>query len=196
LVALAGLLAAVAAAPVLGAGCGVLSADVSSLDACNGSIRFTLTDPDANLDPLTAESVLINARSEAEYFGETFALPETGVDTGVFEAWVPVSSQYDAVGVIYFAPGTASTVRGSYVDPDCDLDGDGQTGEIDFVDIDGDGTPNLGPDGVLGDRLATTFDDDNCYDVATGIDVANPGQEDSDSICLDTDGNTDGNFRG
>jgi hypothetical protein len=186
------LLAGTAAWPAIAAGCGVLGADVSSLDGCNGSIRFTLTDPDANLDPATAESVVISVRSDAEVLGESFTLPETGPDSGVFEAWVPVSSQYDSIGVIYFAPGTASTIRGSYVDPDCDLDGDGQTGEVDYVDIDGDGTPNFGANGVLDDRAAPGFDDDNCYDPATGADITNPGQEDSDAVCLNGSGKTDG----
>ncbi len=56
------------------AACGVLTADQPTLSECASSVRFTLTHPDANLDPGLAESVSINVRSDSEPF-----MPVTGL---------------------------------------------------------------------------------------------------------------------
>ena len=176
------------------ASCAVLTAAATSLGACDGSILFTVQDADANLDPNLVESITIVVRSNAEPFGEVFPLFETDLDTGVFEAHVPVSSQRNAIGVVFFQPGIADTIRGSYLDADCDQDGDGQTGETDFTDVDGDGVSSRGPNGVIDSPFDDGFDDDNCFDLATGTDIPNPGQEDSDTFCLNATGDTDGMF--
>jgi len=110
---------------------------------------------------------------------------------------VPLSGHLDAIGVVYLDPrwklGTA-TVTASYLDPDCDLDGDGQVGENDFADVDGDGATNRGANGVVDSRFTGDFDDDNCYDWVSGTDVWNPGQEDVDTFCVDAEGETDGTY--
>jgi len=176
------------------AGCGALTADQATLAECTSSVRFTLTHPDGNLDPGLVESAVINVRSESEPFGEAFTLQETGPDTGMFEGWVPVSSQQDSPGVIFSAAGSVESIIGSFADPTCDLDGDGQAGELDFTDLDGDGIPNRGPNGIIDSVFEPGFDDDNCYDPVTGTAIANPGQEDFDSFCVDEAGETDGTF--
>jgi hypothetical protein len=97
--------------------------------------------------------------------------------------------------------GFDDTVAISYVDPDCDRDGSGreiggvgQVGEADAADVDGDGVPSLGANGLVDDRAAPGFDDDNCFDPEAGTDRFNPGQLDSDTSCVDDEGQTDGRF--
>ena len=104
-------------------------------------------------------------------------------------------------GVVFVDSSVFGSLVVSYRDPDCDLDGPadeeggvGQLGENDFLDVDGDGIPNLGFDGEVGSRMDPDFDDDNCFDPETLMDVANPGQEDRDSFCVDAGGATDGTF--
>jgi hypothetical protein len=176
------------------ADCATLAADVTSLAGCNASLRFEVADADANLDPGAVDSVLLNLRSPDEPFGETVVLRETGLDTGIFVGWGPASAILDGPGVVFYAPRAAAAIAGSYRDPGCDLDGDGQAGEDDFTDVDGDGAPDRGPNRVFDARTAATFDDDNCHDPATGRDVANPVQEDIDTFCVDAAGATDGTF--
>lgn len=181
------------------AACGALTADLGTLNACEGTVRFTLTDPDANLNGAAVETVVLNVRSAAEPFGEVFTLTETGAATGVFSGAVPVSSTLNSAGVVYFEPGTAESIRGTYLDPGCDADGAGseiggapQFGENDFLDLDGDGVLNRGANGVQDSRFAASFDDDNCHDFAAGTDVANADQADSDRHCVDATGATNG----
>jgi hypothetical protein len=185
----------------LGRQCATVSLDRMFLHSCDTSVRVTVQDATAGSDPGAVETVEVNIRSDAEPFGEAFVLEETAPDSGVFRGFVAVSSQLDSPGVILLDPSSEGSVVVSYRDPDCDLDGPGrepggvgQLGEDDFTDVDGDGTLNLGADGLLGSRIDPEFDDDNCFDAATGTDVANPGQEDSDTFCIDESGATDGTY--
>jgi len=181
--------------------CAVIATDRTKLYHCNTAFRVTVQDQTANRDPGVIEAVAISVRGDLEPMGESFALLETSVNSGTFAAFIPVSSQVDAPGVMFVDPATAETLIASYVDPDCDRDGPnreaaeiGQLQEAEFADVDGDGIANLGPNGVLDSRLASTFDDDNCFAAVTGTDVANPGQEDSDRYCTIPSGPTDGTF--
>ena len=176
------------------AACAAMTVSPSSVMSCNGSVSVQVDDADANLDPGLVETVSILARSAAEPDGELFTALESDIDTGIFLAVVPVSGQFDAVGVIFFAGAGPATIEISYGDPECDLDGDGQLGESLLLDVDGDGVPSRGPNGVSDSRLDPAYDDDNCHDPLTGRDVWNPGQEDYDTYCLDAAGGTDGVF--
>jgi thrombospondin type 3 repeat protein len=136
-------------------------------------------------------------RSDSEPNGEPFTLTETGANTAVFTAFVPISSGFNSAGVVFTVPATETSIIASYEDPDCDLDGFtdeiggvGQLGENDFQDVDGDGATNLGADGIVNSRLTGTFDDDNCFVAAAFTDVSNPGQEDDDTYCVDVNGDT------
>jgi hypothetical protein len=181
--------------------CAVIATDRMKLYQCNTAFRVTVQDQTANQNPAVAETVWIYVRDDLEPLGEPFALLETAVNSGTFAAFIPVSSQADAPGVMYVNPATAGTLIASYVDPDCDRDGPnreasqvGELQEAEFADVDGDGVQNLGTNGVLDSRLIAAFDDDNCFDPATGTDVANPGQEDSDRYCTIPGGPTDGTY--
>ena len=181
--------------------CAVVAADRLKLYQCNMAFRVTVQDQTANQNSSVAESVTVNIRGDLEPLGQSFTLLETAANSGTFAAFIPVSSQADAAGVMFVDPATPGTLIASYVDPDCDLDGPnreasqvGELEEAEFADVDGDGTANLGPNGVLDSRLTAAFDDDNCFDAATGADVANPGQEDSDRYCTIPGGPTDGTF--
>ena len=123
-----------------------------------------------------------------------YALTPSGRRAVTAEAQLPISSQQDTPGVIFSAAGSVESIIGSFADPACDLDGDGQGGELDFTDLDGDGIPNRGANGVLDSPFDSGFDDDNCYSPLTRTDIANPGQEDFDTFCVDAAGETDGTF--
>ena len=130
--------------------------------------------------------VQVNARTPAagEPLGEYFLLDETHAGSGVFYGSVPYSSLSNTEGTLFVAgnPAENTLIFVSYDDPECDQDRDGQVGETNFLDVDGDGVPNFGADGVLGDQDPTrnyvtggpVSDDDNCFNSATGTDVANP----------------------
>ena len=161
---------------------------------------MTVQDKTANLNAGAVETVLINVRSDSEPNGESFTLTETGVNTGVFTAFIPISSSFNSTGVVFTVPATETSIIASYEDPDCDLDGPndeiggvGQILENDFQDVDGDGDTNLGADGIVNSRRTGTFDDDNCFNAPSFTDVSNPGQEDTDKFCVDENGDTNPN---
>jgi len=181
--------------------CAVISTSRMQLFQCNSSFRVTVQDLGADANSAQVETLGINVRADLEPLGEVFLLTETGVHTGIFTGDVPVSSLADGPGVIFVDPETEGTIIASYLDPDCDLDGPnrevsevGQLGEQEFLDVDGDGALNLGANGVVDSRSFGAFDDDNCFDPETGIDVANAGQADSDTYCAAPDGASDGTF--
>ena len=181
--------------------CATVTADRLVLLECNTSIRITVQDPTANADPGLIETVVANARSDLEPFGEDVTLVETGADTGAFRGFVTVTSLADVPGNVLVDPSGGGSLVVSYRDPECDLDGPrdeeggvGQLAEDDFTDVDGDGVLNLGPNGLLDSRLDDAFDDDNCFDVETFTDTANFTQEDTDTSCVDASGATDGTF--
>jgi len=177
--------------------CATISVDRFNLFDCNAAVLATVQDVTANTTG-GVDSVQINVRSDSEPNGEQFTLQETGGSTGVFTAFIPISSSFNSAGVVFTVPATETSIIASYEDPDCDLDGPndeiggvGQILENDFHDVDGDGGTNLGADGIVNSRLTGTFDDDNCFNAAAFRDVANPGQEDDDRFCFDDNGDSD-----
>jgi len=179
--------------------CATISVDRFNIFDCNAPVLVTVTDVTAKLSPTLADTVGVNVRSDSEPNGESFTLTETGLDTGVFTAFVPISSSFNSSGVVFTVPATETSIIASYEDPDCDLDGPndenggvGQILENDFQDVDGDGDTNLGADGIVNSRRTGTFDDDNCFNATAFTDVTNPGQEDEDTFCVDDNGDTDG----
>ena len=179
--------------------CATISVDRFNIFDCNAPILVTVQDTTANTSAAVVETVSINVRGDSEPNGEAFTLTETGANTGVFTAFVAVSSSFNSAGVVFTVPATETSLIASYEDPDCDLDGPndeltgvGQLLENDFQDVDGDGDTNVGDDGIVNSRRTGTFDDDNCFNATAFTDVYNPTQDDSDRVCVDVDGNTDG----
>jgi hypothetical protein len=138
---------------------------------------------DADCD---VRQVEVNARTPAagEPLGEDYLLDETASGSGVFTGSVPYTSLQNLEGTLFVNsnPGDNFNIFVSYSDPECDQDRDGETGEGDFLDIDGDGVKNFGVDDTLGDKSSTVFtvegtpatDDDSCFNSAAGTDVYNP----------------------
>jgi hypothetical protein len=130
--------------------------------------------------------VTVNVRTPAagEPLGESFVLNETANGSGVFSGDVAFTSLQNLPGTLFVDgnPGVNVNIFGSYNDPECDQDRDGETGETPFEDIDGDGVANFGGDGILGDQdpaLTTvegepTSDDDSCYNSGNATDFYNP----------------------
>jgi hypothetical protein len=174
----------------VGRPCAVLTWERLFTYDCTGSMGVTLVDDTPKLcgeaEGCTASprQVLVNARSHAEPRGETVALTETDPGSGVFRGEVKLGAVADVEGVLAVeaASSQRAAVTVSYVDPECDLDADGEAGEDGFIDVDGDGVPDFGADGFAGDqdqvrRYVTggpVSDDDNCFDPVTGRDVFNP----------------------
>jgi hypothetical protein len=178
--------------------CATMSMDRFNIFDCNAPLLATVQDKTANASAVTVETVVINVRSDAEPNGESFTLTETGANTGVFTAFIPISSSFNSSGVVFTVPATETSIIASYEDPDCDLDGPndeiggvGQILENDFQDVDGDGDTNLGADGIVNSRRTGTFDDDNCFNAPAFTDVSNSGQEDTDKFCVNENGDTD-----
>jgi hypothetical protein len=157
---------------------------------CTGSMGVTLVDDTPDLcgeaEGCTASprQVLVNARSDAEALGQTAILTETAPGSGVFTSDVKLGAVADVEGVLAVeaASSQRAAVTVSYMDPECDLDADGEAGEDGFADVDGDVVPDFGADGFAGDRdqVRTCItggpvsDEDNCFDQVTGRDVFNP----------------------
>jgi hypothetical protein len=188
--------------------CGVLALERLTFSNCSTSIKMTLVDTTTSGDPNTipptpatrgtqgcgVNQVPVNVRSNEELAGEVFCLdPMPSDPNNVFMGSAMLSGLVDQKGILFVKTTGAENfvVIGSYKDPECDQDGDGELGENDFLDIEGDGILNYGADGILGDissdpNLALaegqgSSDDDNCYD-GTAIagdgdpaDVYNPG---------------------
>jgi hypothetical protein len=178
--------------------CATISVDRWYAYDCNAPLAVTVQDKTANTTG-GIDEVEINVRSDAEPRGETFLLQETGNETGVFQGFVPVSSAFNSAGVVFTVPSTENNIIASYVDADCDLDGPqeevggvGQLLESEFDDVDGDGTLNLGANGILDSRFTGMFDDDNCFRAGSFTDTANASQADTDSFCIDVDGISNG----
>ncbi len=137
-----------------------------------------------------AGEVAIDARSTTEPLGEGFCLAPQG--GGIFSGIVQVSAVVDQKGILNVnaTQGENFNIVASYADPECDQDGDGELGENLFRDVDGDGVPNFGVDGVANDISEWFFaegqgssDNDNCFDRITLLDVYNPphtAQRDND----------------
>jgi hypothetical protein len=98
----------------------------------------------------------------------------------MFREKVPISTTFKSVddpstpdineGTVFLSSTLDDRVVVSYQDSDCDADLDGETGENNFLDIDGDGIENV-------DRDFDAVTDDNCFDRTLGTDVYNPLQE-------------------
>ncbi len=126
--------------------------------------------------------VAIEARSTTELRGESVCLSPVG--GSLFVGLVQLSALVDQKGILNVnaTQGENFDIVASYADPECDQDGDGQLGESDFRDVDGDGVPNFGADGVSNDVSAIdslaqgegSSDDDNCFDDLNLLDVYNP----------------------
>ena len=137
----------------------------------------------------------MNVRTPAqggEPLGDSFCLQK--ISAGVYKGTIPMSAVSDQPGILYVAAnaGTNIVVSASYRDATCDHDGDGRLGENNFLDLDGDGVPNFGTDGLLGDIDPNVFlsngqgasDDDLCFDPMLVTDTYNPAgapQRDNDS---------------
>jgi hypothetical protein len=128
----------------------------------------------------------INARTPAagDPLGEYYVIDETGYGSGMFTGDISYSSLQKLPGTLYVDsnPGENVNIFVSYADPECDGDLDGETGEVAFDDIDGDGILNFGIDGVLGDQDPNRnyvtggpiSNDDSCFVASTATDVYNP----------------------
>jgi len=55
-------------------------------------VTVTVTDPDANTDPNTVQTVTVNVYSSSDPVGQTITATETGANTGVFQGKVQISS--------------------------------------------------------------------------------------------------------
>jgi hypothetical protein len=176
-------------AAALAAACAVIALERVYLYDCTSSVGVTLADAtprlcgaatdedgDGRADgcSVSPRQVVVSARSVEEPLGEAVRLTETAPGTGMFAGEVSLSAVQNQEGVLYLDadPGEGVTIAVSYADPECDLDRDGELGEGDFRDLDGDGVPNFGADGVLGD--ANPSDDDSCFDAVAVTDVHNP----------------------
>ena len=176
--------------------CATVAVDRARLFDCDTSLLLSVQDSSAGTAN-QIDLVAVNVRSDSEPLGESFLLTETAPASGRFEAQILTASTANLPGVVQIVPRVDANLIVSYADPDCDRDGPhreigggGEVGESSFTDVDGDGTPNLGADGRLDDPDVGPFNDDNCFDPASYTDVANPGQEDDDKLCVDVNGDT------
>jgi hypothetical protein len=187
-----------------GVQCASLVVDRQNLYDCDTTLDVTLQDttpPDVYnattsifcRDPLTGRFtspcdgqpdgfVVINARTLSEPRGEEFRLLPVAGSPGLFRGQIPISSVLNVndptinnLGNVFIRPASDAGVNPSplvftYQDLDCDGDGDGKLQEDNFRDVDGDGVTNF-------DNNFDARPDDNCYNVGSGTDVYNPGQE-------------------
>ncbi len=159
--------------------CATLSVDRLNLYDCNGSVEVTV------FDSTPPSPVVVNVRTPSDPLGGDFVLSPVAGSPGLFRAQIPFSTTFNSrdnpvtqanEGTVFLVPQTDSRVFVSYLDADCDADLDLETGENNFLDVDGDGVRNV-------DENFDNRPDDNCFNPTTGQDVANPGQEE--------DGNTE-----
>ncbi len=171
--------------------CATLNLERLAIHNCTTGIDVIVADPtptptqlcDPN-DP-TPEFAEVNVRTGnpgGEPLGEAFCLPQ--VSTDVFKGTIQMSAVSDQKGILFVTAnaGTNFVINASYRDATCDQDGDGRLAENNFLDLDGDGVANFGPDGVLGDIAPNVFlsngqgasDDDLCYDPLLVTDTWNP----------------------
>ncbi len=147
--------------------CGNVTFERLAIHNCTTGIRATITDatPALGGGGCGGSQVALLARSTSEPAGETFCLDEAS--PGVYSGIVQVSALSDQPGILFVnaTEGENFVITGSYADPECDQDDDGELGENDIHDIDGDGIPNVNAYGAR---------EDNCYDTVGMTDVYNP----------------------
>lgn len=166
--------------------CAVVSFERMALHDCTDGVRVTLVDGTTAATSGTMGcsigQVPVLARSVDEPAGEIFCLaPGVG---DAFDGYVILSGLSDQPGILFVNPagGQNVNIEVIYRDPECDRDYDGELGENDPGDVDGDGVPNFGADGVLGDSAPAILltegegasDDDNCFDPHRLTDLFNP----------------------
>ncbi|MGH9870390.1 MAG: thrombospondin type 3 repeat-containing protein [Candidatus Polarisedimenticolia bacterium] len=166
--------------------CAVVSFERLTLHECTEGVIVTVIDGTTASTvgtmgcPIGQVPVLL--RSAGEPAGEIFCLAPRG--GGNFNNTVSLSGLSDQPGFLFVNPadGQNASIEAIYRDPECDRDHDGVLGENDPVDVDGDGVPNFGADGVFGDSDPAALlaggegasDDDNCFDPVKLIDIFNP----------------------
>lgn len=80
-------------------------------------IFIRVTDLDQNLDPTTAETVLVTVRDDLSGDAEVVRLVETGLDTGAFVGYVPTTSLPAVSGNGVLSVTSDSRITASYADP-------------------------------------------------------------------------------
>jgi subtilase family protein/thrombospondin type 3 repeat protein len=125
--------------------CATLVVDRTNLYECDEAIQVTVNDPKR----IGVGSVNVLAASESDSKRvstgvttvstpvKSFSLPE--VAPGVFQGSITVTGQFNNPGTLFVTPSTDQRISVYYMDASCDGDADGQTGEIAFDNIDGDG---------------------------------------------------------
>jgi len=79
-------------------------------------VFIRLTDFDQNLDPTTAETVLVTVRDDLTNDVEVIRLTETGPNTGIFTGYVQTSPQSAVIGNGVLSVTSTSHITASYVD--------------------------------------------------------------------------------
>ena len=85
---------------------------------CTENAFFRVTDIDLNADPAVAETVLLQASSTTEPAGEWVTATETGPNTSVFAASIPLQSAPPAAGNGILAVADGDTLTATYRDAD------------------------------------------------------------------------------
>ena len=93
--------------------------DISATSSYNiGESAFIrLVDADQNLDYQVVESVVVTVGSVSSGDSETIQLTETGLDTGVFTGYVPISSGVAVAGDCVLQGSPQSGISVDYIDP-------------------------------------------------------------------------------
>jgi hypothetical protein len=69
----------------------IMNASKATIDA-NGSVKITVTDPDANVDPDAVDSITLKVTSTSDPVGVSVSALETGPNTGVFVGTVSTTT--------------------------------------------------------------------------------------------------------
>ena len=129
-----------------GGQCATLSVDRSVLYECNDSLTVTVNDP--KRAGVGSVQVLAASNSDARLFStgvvtalhphESFTIPEVPANSGLFTGTVTVSQSLNEPGLLYVSTSDTQLIF-YYLDPGCDANGNGTTGQTDFDNLDGDG---------------------------------------------------------